>query len=93
MDDTLILETAARLVYGSRGQRYGSPYDDFSRTARMWSALFGIEITPHQVAMAMICVKLSRLTESPGHRDSIVDIAGYAETLASVAKVADELRQ
>jgi hypothetical protein len=35
-------------------------------------------ITPEQVALCMVAVKLSRLVETPGHYDSYVDICGYA---------------
>ncbi len=75
-----ILETAYSLVHGDRNTDYGHPYFDFSRTAKMWSALFGINISPEQVPLAMICVKLSRLTNDATKRDSVIDIAGYAET-------------
>lgn len=44
----------------------------------MWSILFERQFTPHDVALAMICLKLSRITWTPGQMDSWVDIAGYA---------------
>lgn len=75
-----ITSIAQRIVYADRGNTYGHPLDDFSRIAKMWGALFGTAITPEQVALAMICVKMSRLQTSPDHRDSVIDIAGYAET-------------
>lgn len=79
-----VLDEAAALVHGDRGADYGHPIEDFTRTARMWSVLFGIEVTARQVPLAMVMVKLSRLANDPTKRDSIVDIAGYAETLAMV---------
>ncbi len=79
-----ILDTAYTLVHGDRNEDYGHPYFDFSRTAKMWSGLFGIEVKPELVPLAMICVKLSRLTNDPTKRDSIVDVAGYAETFDMV---------
>lgn len=79
-----ILEEAQRLVGGDRGTDYGHPRDDFARTAGAWAALFGWAVTPAQVALAMIIVKLSRLQETPDKRDSIVDIAGYARTYEMV---------
>ena len=72
-----LLEEAKFLVDGDRGSTYGTPADDFGRTAAMWSALKGITFSPEDVARFLICVKLSRL--SNGYkRDSWVDIAGYA---------------
>jgi hypothetical protein len=41
-------------------------------------------ITAEEIPLMMICVKMSRLENSPSHIDSLVDIAGYAETCAMV---------
>jgi nucleoside 2-deoxyribosyltransferase len=75
-----ILEEAYALTTGDRNAQYGPPDQDFRRTAAMWSALFGREFKSHEVAMAMACLKLSRLTHSL-KRDSVVDLAGYARCL------------
>lgn len=67
-------------LVAERGSDYGHPREDFSRTAKLWSALKGIEFIPEDVAMFMICVKLSRETHK--HKsDNIEDIKGYAECL------------
>ena len=78
-----ILAEAHRLVHSSRGQDYGHPYEDFSRTAKIWSAILGVDVTPEQVALCMIGVKISRECNKP-KRDNRIDIAGYAETLDMV---------
>lgn len=86
-----ILEEAQRLVHGRRGADYGHPALDFGRTAGMASALWahkmkdGETITRQDVAAFMILVKLSRLAHR-FKRDSVVDIAGYAETAAMCAE-------
>lgn len=85
IDDSPALKAHA-LVNGARQKNYGHPIDDFSRTAQMWSALFGVEVTAEHVALAMACVKISRLVQTPDHYDSIVDLAGYGETLHKVVK-------
>jgi len=72
--------TALKLVYGDRHASYGEPLDDMGRTAQLWSALLGVDVTAEQVAMCMICVKLSRLAHQM-KADSVVDICGYAETI------------
>lgn len=76
------LKAATDAVASDRNKVYGSPTSDFSRTAKMASVLLGHklteEITPEEVAKVLICVKLSRLVETPSHDDSWVDIAGYA---------------
>lgn len=44
-------------------------------------------IEPNEIPLLMVCVKLSRLVNTPNHVDSLTDIAGYAETAAMVADV------
>lgn len=83
IDRDSILHEAHRLVHGDRGADYGHPYEDFSRTARIWSAILGVEVTPAKVALCMIGLKISRECHKP-KRDNRVDIAGYAETLQMV---------
>lgn len=78
------LEQAGDYVYGDRNQDYGHPYDDYKRTAAMWSAILGVEVTPQKAILCMIAVKLSRLTNDVHKFDSIVDVAGYAECLSRV---------
>lgn len=71
--------TAARIVRnGERQAVYGHPSDDFRRTAAEWSATFGKPVSELDVALAMAQLKISRLIGTPGHRDSIVDLIGYA---------------
>jgi len=74
-----VLHEADKLVHGDRGNDYGSPREDFERTAKMMSAVLGTSVTAEQVPLLMICVKLSRQCHKP-KRDNLVDIAGYAET-------------
>lgn len=78
-----ILQEAQRLVHGDRGEAYGHPLDDFSKTAKIWSAILGIDVTPQQVALCMVGVKISREVNAP-KRDNRVDGAGYFETLDMV---------
>ena len=74
------MSEAQKLVHGARQKSYGHPADDFARTAKMWSAILGVEVPPEKVPLCMIAVKVSR--EVNQHkRDNLVDIAGYAETL------------
>jgi hypothetical protein len=72
-----ILEEAIRITRGDRQAQYGPPDQDFERTAKMWSALKGVEFEAREVAMFMICLKLSRETHQR-KRDNWVDTAGYA---------------
>jgi hypothetical protein len=71
-----LAEQAISLVYGERNTDYGHPADDYGRTAGMWSAFLGVNITPYQAALMMVMLKLSR--EYNRHMDdNIVDAHGY----------------
>lgn len=78
--ETSILTEANNLVHGARNESYGHPLDDFSRTAKIWSAILGIGVSAEQVGLCMIGVKISRQCNAP-KRDNMVDAAGYAETV------------
>lgn len=74
-DETL---TAARdLINGHRQDDYGTPQQSFGRIATLWGQVLGLDVQPHQVALCMALLKISRLTYSPDHADSWVDACGY----------------
>ena len=86
-----ILKEASKLVVGDRGDDYGPPIIDFTRTAKMWTGILGAklkeDITPQEIGLCMIALKMSR--EVHKHKlDNLVDIVGYAMT---VQMVEDEL--
>ncbi|WP_324075497.1 MAG: DUF6378 domain-containing protein [Erythrobacter sp.] len=71
-------------VLEERRDDYGDPAEQFRAIADRWSITLGAPITPAQVALCMIDLKLTRLTYDPGHIDSMVDIIGYAALLREV---------
>jgi hypothetical protein len=73
-----ILVEALRITKEKRNTDYGPPHIDFARTAKIWSAIFGVEIDSYQVGMAMIGLKMSRAMHTRTKRDHYVDMAGYA---------------
>jgi hypothetical protein len=78
-----VAQEADRLVSGDRGSDYGHPLDDFTKTAKIWSAILGCDVTPEQVGLCMVGVKISR--EVNKHkRDNLVDICGYAKTIEMI---------
>lgn len=78
------LEEAQSLVHGDRGDDYGHPIDDFTRTGRMWGAILDLpDVPPEKVGLCMAAVKISREVNKP-KRDNRVDLAGYAETVDMV---------
>jgi len=76
-----IAQEAQRLVFNDRGAVYSHPFDDFGRTAGMANAAFKSKLkedfTQEDIAVLMMLVKISRLINSPDHRDSLVDLPGY----------------
>lgn len=68
----------AKQLTEQRGSVYGHPLDDFGRAARLKAVVAAIEDPELRHAAEMICMKLARLCNTPGHLDSWDDIAGYA---------------
>ena len=46
----LLLQEAAQII-DARGDHYGSPLDNFTRIAKLWSVIFDREVTPIEVAL------------------------------------------
>ena len=72
------LSKAESLVNGPRAKEYGDAHENHARIAKMWSVLLDTEVSVEQVYQCMIAVKLARLTVTPEHEDSWIDICGYA---------------
>jgi hypothetical protein len=84
-----VLAEADRIVSGDRGNDYGHPIHDFSRTALIWSAILGIHVTPEQVGLCMVGVKISR--ECNKHkRDNLVDGPGYFKCVDMIHQYTEE---
>ena len=61
-----------------RGAVYGSASTNHRRISELWSGYLDTYISPEQAAMCMLLVKVSRLSESSLHADSLKDLVGYA---------------
>lgn len=82
-----ILDEASAAITGAREDTYGGPETSFLTIAKFWSAYLDHFVDPHDVAAMMALMKLARLKHSEGqHRDSWVDLAGYAACGAEVAQ-------
>lgn len=73
-----ILHEAETNICGQRELDYGSPESNFGIIANMWSEYLGATVTPVDVAMMMVLLKVARIKNGGGSGDSFVDIAGYA---------------
>ena len=80
-----ILKHAAG-VLAERTKIYGAPDKAMAAIAARWSITLGRPVTPAEVVLCMIDLKLTRLARDPRHQDSMLDIAGYAAVLHEVTK-------
>lgn len=72
-----VLDEAKSLICGDRRVDYGDVEDSFKDVAFVWSRIFKVNVTPEQVALAMVGLKLCREFNAHKH-DNLTDICGYA---------------
>ncbi|OYW56045.1 MAG: hypothetical protein B7Y80_03065 [Hyphomicrobium sp. 32-62-53] len=82
--DTFLAATARVLT--ERRAAYGPADTAMEAIAARWSVTLGRPISPAQVVLCLIDLKLARLARNPAHEDSLVDVAGYAALLAEVSR-------
>jgi hypothetical protein len=89
-----ILDHAKKCVCGQRTHDYGSPEDNFTTIAHLWSAymraahpemnIANDSISPKDVAVMMSLLKVARIATGSSP-DSFVDLAGYAACAGEIA--------
>ena len=89
MNRTDDLLDEVKLTLQNRGKIYGSSRTNHERISELWSAYLGDYISPMQVCVCMLLVKVSRLTESPNHLDSVKDGIGYLAIYNQILKEYD----
>jgi len=74
-----ILVTAGQLINGDRKEDYGDAYLNHMRIAEFWNNYLDheIKLTPTDVAMMMMLVKIARCIHAYKD-DSFIDMCGYA---------------
>lgn len=82
---TSVLDEAAAVIK-DRGENYDHPLVNHQRIAALWSVVLGTQVTPLQVVQCMIAVKLARLIATPDHRDSLIDLCGYAACAETIVR-------
>ena len=78
-----VCDEAKRLTSGDRNVQYGDPNINFLETAQLWSTYLGHPISPDQVGMCQVLLKIARDKHSP-KRDNIVDGIGYLRCVQRV---------
>ena len=79
-----VLEEAAETVK-QRQDSYDDPYRNHVRIAKLWSVVLGTAVTPQQVALCMLQLKVAREMYKHNH-DNVVDMAGYVNCLDIINK-------
>jgi hypothetical protein len=86
-----VLEEAKTIIYGDREKTYGHPSKNLRTIASMWNAYLDSvgdrELTAQDVSVMMVLLKSARLANDPSHRDSVVDICGYAALIERCGEV------
>jgi hypothetical protein len=73
-------------VLAERSKIYGEPGKAMAAIAARWSLTLGHPVTPAEVVLCMIDLKLARLGHDPKYRDGPIDVIGYAALLHEVTK-------
>jgi len=89
-----VLTEALEATSGDRRRDYDHALPNHQRIALYWNAhlrAIGVlgknaEISPADVAMMMILLKVARQAKTP-KRDNLVDIAGYARCVAQIEEM------
>jgi len=77
--DATLAQEAINLVTGPRQQSYAHPAVNFARIAKGWEMILGQPVTPEQVGLCMVIVKLARQVNAHS-RDNYADAIGYLLT-------------
>jgi hypothetical protein len=76
IDPHSVLDEAKEII-GERGQNYGGIEDNFTNISLIMARSTNRMLSPYDIAMLMVAVKLSRISQSPGKRDSYLDAINY----------------
>ena len=85
MNRDVCLSKAKECVCGKREQDYGTPENNFTKIAKLWSAYSGFGFSAIDVAMMMALLKVARISTGTATEDSFVDLAGYAACGCEIA--------
>jgi hypothetical protein len=77
-------DAAVLSITQERAKDYGHPIDAFAIAEAIKEAVSLCPDAAVRHALEMIGVKMARLCHTPDHVDSLIDIAGYARTIAMI---------
>lgn len=77
-------------VLDKRFKEYGDALNSFKKISKRWSLTLDQDITPAQVVLLMMDLKMSRLKENNESFDSLIDIVGYAACFAEMKDFSED---
>lgn len=80
-----ILQEADDITTNRGPAEHGHPKQQLPLVAALWSAVLGVEVTPEQVAICMVQLKVSRYLVNP-QRDDLVDMCGWTRTIERLSE-------
>jgi Domain of unknown function (DUF6378) len=78
MKTSQILQTAEKLVSTDRSKTHGDKKVNHQNIASLWSAYLDFNISPKDVAILMVLLKLARTKTGQHNIDDYVDACGYS---------------
>lgn len=78
-----LLHDTADLIDGIKAKEYGDPDKSFNDIAQMWSIYLNHHISPIDVGMMMVLMKVVRNSGGRHKQDNCIDICGYAALVGS----------
>lgn len=95
MNKNNVLKEANAIIYGDREKTYGHPSKNLEAIATMWNAYLKSvgdrQLNAQDVCVMMVLLKGARLANDPTHRDSVVDICGYAALIERCSQTDTEV--
>jgi hypothetical protein len=91
MDKTEILRTANEFITKDRQATHGKAEDNFANIGRLWSAYLNHSITPQDVAILMVLLKVVRFKGNPSHVDNAIDMCGYSALAGEIGQRSETL--
>lgn len=84
MDKVEILKKACDIVTGERENQYGTTWRTHARIADYWSTYLDMVVTPSDVAVMMVLLKVARTQGGGFVEDNFVDMCGYSAIAAEL---------
>ena len=87
---TNIIDLAKEIVSKDREKMYGNKSNNHKNISKLWSAYLDKKITPKDVAILMLLLKVARTKLGKELIDNYIDMVGYAAIAGELSEVPEE---